>query len=109
MHALRVRREEINIVAEKATTHSGTKRVRLCLAGVCVAQYGRQVHPDQTKAVKGQDSKILVTAGAIKRPLSCPVEEVEKQRAYFTTLKEKQSKRKRKNDKNENREERKEN
>ena len=96
MHALRVRREEINIVVGKATTHRGTKRVRLCLAGVCVAQCGRQVHPDQTKAVKGQDRKTLVTTGAIKRPLPCPVEQVEKQRAYFTTLKEKQSKRKRK-------------
>ena len=83
-------------MAEKATTHKGTKRVRLYLAGVCVAQYGRQVHPDQTKAVKGQDSKTLVTVGAIKRPLPCPVEGVEKQRAYFTTIKEKQSKRKRK-------------
>ena len=89
MHALRVRREEINILAGKATTHRGTKRVRLCLAGVCVAQYGRQVHPDQTKAIKGQDSKILVTVDTIKRPLPCPVEGVEKQRAYFTTLKEK--------------------
>ena len=96
MHALRVRREWINIVAGKATTHRGTKRVCLYLAGVCVAQYGRQVHPDQTKAVKRQDSKTLVTVGAIKRPLPCPVEGVEKQRAYFTTLKEKQSKRKRK-------------
>ena len=50
-------------------------------------------------------------AGAIKRPLPCPVEEVEKQRAHFTTLKEKQSKRKRKKkkDKNENKEEKKEN
>ena len=89
MHALRVRREEIDIVAGKATTHRGTKRVCLCLAGVCVAQYDWQVHPDQTKAVKGQDSKTLVTAGAIKRPLPCPVEGVEQQRAYFTTLKEK--------------------
>ena len=53
--------------------------------GFCVAQYGRQVHPDQTKAVKRQDSKTLVTAGAIKRPLPCPVEEVEKQRVYLTT------------------------
>ena len=96
MHTLRVRREEINIVAGKATTHRGTKRVRLCLAGVCVAQCGREVHPDQTKAVKGPDRKTLDTAGAIKRPLPCPVEGVEKQRAYFTTLKEKQSKRKRK-------------
>ena len=83
MHTLRVRREEINIVAGKATTHRGTKRVCLCLAGVCVAQYGWQVHPDQTKAVKGQDSKTLVTAGAIKRPLSCPVEEVEKKQSIF--------------------------
>ena len=98
MHALRVRREGINIVAGKATTHRGTKRVRLCLARVCVVQCGRQVHPDQTKAVMGQDRKILVTVGTIKRPLPCPVEGVEKQRAYFTTLKEKkkQSKRKRK-------------
>ena len=38
-----------------------------------VAQCGRQVHPDQTKAVKGQDRKTLATAGAIKRPLPCPV------------------------------------
>ena len=110
MHALRVRREEINIVAGKATTHRGTKRVCLCLAGVCVAQCGWQVHPAQTKAVKGQNSKTLVAADTIKRPLPCPVEEVEKQRAHFTTLKEKQSKRKRKKkDKNENREEKKDN
>ena len=96
MHALRVRREEINIVAGKATTHRGTKRVRLCLAGVCVAQYGRQVHPDQTKAVKGQDSKTLVTAGIIKRPLPCPVEGVEKQSIFYNVKRKKQSKRKRK-------------
>ena len=89
MHALRVRREGINIVAGKATTHRGIKRVRLCLAGVCVAQCGRQVHPDQTKAVKGQDRKTLVTAGTIKRPLSCLVEEVEKNRAYFYNVKRK--------------------
>ena len=72
MHALRVRREEINIVAGKATTHRGTKRVRLYLAKVCVAQCGRQVHPDQTKAVKGQDRKTLVTAGSIKKALAMP-------------------------------------
>ena len=79
--------------------------------GFVSTQYGRQVHPDQTKAVKGQYSKTLVTAGAIKRPLPCPVEEVEKQRAHFTTLKEKQSKRKskKKKDKNENRVGKKEN
>ena len=83
MHALRVGREGINIVAGKATTHRGTKPVRLCLAKVCVAQCGRQVHPDQTKAVKGQDHKTLVTAGAIKRPLPCPVERVEKQSTFY--------------------------
>ena len=54
VHALRVGRERINIVAErKATTHRGTKQVRLCLVRVWVAQCGRQVHPDQIKAVKG--------------------------------------------------------
>ena len=42
--------------------------------------YDRQVHPDQTKAVKGQSSKTLVTAGTIKRPLPCPVKGIEKQR-----------------------------
>ena len=46
--------------------------------GFCVAQHDRQVHPGQTKAVKGQDSKILVTAGTIKRPLPCPVKGMEK-------------------------------
>ena len=40
---------------------------------------------DQTKAVKGQDSKTLVTAGTIKRPLPCPVEKGEKQRIHLTT------------------------
>ena len=40
----------------------------------------RQVHPDQTKAVKGQNNKTLVTAGTIKRPLPCPVKRIEKQR-----------------------------
>ena len=84
MHALRVERERINIVAgRKATAHRGTKQVRLCLARVGVAQYDRQVHPDQTNAVKGQDRKTLATPGAIKRPLSCPVEEVEKKQSIF--------------------------
>ena len=86
VHALRVEREGINVVAGRnATTYRGTKQARLCLARVGVAQCGRQVHPDQTKAVKGQDSKTLVTAGTIKRPLPCPVEGVEKQRAHLTT------------------------
>ena len=71
MHALSVRREEINIVAGKAAAHRKTKWIRLCLAGVL---YDWQVHPDQTKAVKGQNSKTLVTTDTIKRPLPCPVE-----------------------------------
>ena len=74
VHALRVEREGINVVAGRnATTYRGIKQVRLCLARVGVAQCGRQVHPNQTKAVKGQDCKTLATAGAIKRPLPCPV------------------------------------
>ena len=86
MHALSVRREEINIVAGKATTHRRTKNESASVwQGFCVAQYGRQVHPGQTKGVKGLDSKTLVTAGTIKRPLPCPVEEVEKQRVYLIT------------------------
>ena len=96
MHALRVRREEINIVVGKATTHRGTKRVRLCLAGVCVAQGGRQVHPDQTKAVKGQDRKTLVTAGAIKRPLPCPVARVEKQSIFYNVKRKNRAREKKK-------------
>ena len=40
--------------------------------------YDRQVHPDQTKAVKGQNSRTLVTAGTIKRPLPCPVKRIGK-------------------------------
>ena len=44
--------------------------------------YDWQAHPDQTKAVKGQNSKTLVTAGTIKRPLPCPVEGIEKQRIF---------------------------
>ena len=107
MHALRVGREGINIVAGKATTHSGTKRVCLCLARVCVAQCGRQVHPDQTKAVKEQDRKTLVTTDAIKRPLLCPVDEVEKQ-SIFHNVKEKTEQEEKKKYKNENREEKKE-
>ena len=41
--------------------------------------YDWQACPDQTKVVKGQNSKTLVTAGTIKRPLPCPVEGIEKQ------------------------------
>ena len=54
VHALRMEREGINVVAGRnATTYNGIKQVRLCLARVGVAQCGQQVHPDQIKAVKG--------------------------------------------------------
>ena len=73
VHALRTEREGINIVAGRnVTTHRGTKQVRLYLARVGVTQCGRQVHPDQTKAVKGQDRKTLATAGSIKKALAVP-------------------------------------
>ena len=45
---------------------------------------GRQVCPDQTKAVKGQNGKTQVTVGAIKRLLLCPIERREKQSIFFT-------------------------
>ena len=44
--------------------------------------YDWQTCPDQTKAVKGQNSKTLVTVGTIKRPLPCPVERIEKQEIF---------------------------
>ena len=62
-----------------------TKWIRLCLAEVL---YDWQAYPDQTKAVKGQNSKTLVTACTIKRPLPCPVERIEKQ-GIFHNVKEK--------------------
>ena len=43
---------------------------------------GRQVRPDQTKAVKGQNSKTLVMASTIKGPLPCPEKMIEKQSIY---------------------------
>ena len=58
--------------------------------------YDRQVHPNQTKAVKGQNSKTLITAGTIKRPLPCPVIGIGKQRIFHNVIRKKQSKRKRK-------------
>ena len=60
----------------ESAAHRMTKWIRLCLAGVL---YDWQAHPDQTKAVKGQNSKTLVTAGTIKRPLPCPVKGSKKQ------------------------------
>ena len=81
VHALRVEREGINVVAGRnATTYRGIKQVRLCLVRVGVAQCGRQVHPDQTKAVKGP----LATAGAIKRPLPCPVKSGDRKQSTFS-------------------------
>ena len=62
-----------------------TKWIRLSLAGVL---YDWQAYPDQTKAVKEQNSKTLVTAGTIKRPLPCPVWGIEKQ-GIFHNVKEK--------------------
>ena len=44
--------------------------------------YDQQVHLDQTKTVKGQNSKILVTASTIKGPLPCPIVGGEKQRIF---------------------------
>ena len=46
--------------------------------------------------VKGRNSKILVTAGTIKRPLPCPVQEIEKQGIFHEVKKKKQSKERRK-------------
>ena len=57
----------------------------LPLSGRGFVSHSRQVHPGQTKTVKGQNSKTLVTAGTIKRPLPCPVKRIEKQRIYLTT------------------------
>ena len=45
--------------------------------------YDWQTYPDQTKAVKGQNSKTLVTAGTIKRSSPCPVGGVEKQGIFY--------------------------
>ena len=65
----------------ESAAHRKTKWIRLFLAGVL---YDWQVHPDQTKAVKGQNSKTLVTAGTIKRPLPCTLKGIEKQRIFTT-------------------------
>ena len=53
--------------------------------------------PDQTKAVKGQSGKKLVTVGTIKGPLTCP-EKRWKNRGYSRS-KKKQSKRKQEKEK----------
>ena len=70
---------------------------------------GWQVRPDQTKAVKGQNGKTLVTAGTIKRLLPCLVTGIEKNRAFLRSEKKNRVRRKEKKDKKENRKEKKEN
>ena len=70
-----------------------TKWIRLCLAGVL---YDWQAYPDQTKAVKGQDRKTLVTTGAIKRPLPCPVDGVEKQSIFYNVKRKREQEEKKK-------------
>ena len=57
---------------------------------------GRQVRPDQTKAVKEQDGKTLATASAIKRLLPCPVEEIEKQSIFYGVKRKTEQKQKKK-------------
>ena len=63
---------------------------------------GRQVRPDQTEAVKGQNGKTLVTADIIKRLLLCPVKGIEKQ-SIFDLVKRKTEQKEKKKDKKENR------
>ena len=74
----------------------GQKESASVWQGFCVAQHGRQVHPGQTKTVKGQNSKILVTASTIKRPLPCPVQGIEKQGIFHEVKKRNRVRRKEK-------------
>ena len=57
---------------------------------------GRQVRSDQTKAVKGQIGKTLVTTGTIKRPLSCPEKGTEKQSIHGVRKKSRVKKKRKK-------------
>ena len=84
MHALSVRREEINIVAGKTATHRRTKMSPPLFGrgSVSHSMVGKYTQARQ-KGVKGQDNKTLVTAGTIKRPLPCPVE-VAENREYIS-------------------------
>ena len=63
---------------------------------------GRQVRPDQTKAVKGQNGKILAMAGTIKGPLPSPEKRIEKQNIHG--VKKENKVKDKKKDKKENRE-----
>ena len=67
---------------------------------------GRQVLPDQTKAVKGQNGKTLAMADAIKGPMPCPEKGIEKQ-SILRSKKKNRAGRTEKKDKKENREEKK--
>ena len=58
---------------------------------------GRQVRPDQTKAVKGQNGKTLATTSAIKRLLPCPVKGIEKQSIFYGVKRKNRARRKEKN------------
>ena len=59
------------------------------------------------RRLRGQDRKTLVTAGAMKRPLPCPVERVEKQSTFYNVKRKKirtKTEKKRKKTKKERRE-----
>ena len=56
----------------------------------------RQVRPDQTEAVKGQNGKTLVTTGTIKRLSPCPVRRIEKQSIFYKVKRKNRARRKEK-------------
>ena len=75
VHALRVR-EKALIPWQEEMVHyieEQNKPASVWQGWMSHSPGGRQVCPDQTKAVKGQDGKTLATADAIKRLLPCPV------------------------------------
>ena len=69
---------------------------------------GRYTQARQRRLM-GQNSKTLVTAGTIKRPLPCPVEGGGKTESASHNVKRKTEQEEKKKDKNENREKMKEN
>ena len=93
MHALSVRREEINIVVGKAASRrdkmsprrtEGQNESASVWQGFCTI--GRYTQTRQRR-LRGKTVKTLVTAGTIKRPLSCSVERIGKQ-GIFHNVKE---------------------
>ena len=94
VHALRVERESINNVAR--IQRNKTKPASVWQGWMSHSLDSRPVRPDQTKAIKGQDGKTLATAGAIKRPLSCPIEGIEKQSIFSEEKEETEQKEKKK-------------